>query len=152
MKTPILPGSSYKLPDGRIVRLVSCDGISAVVRYMNGPGEETLTVCHVDDRYRVLPKTYFKNRVTRQVMRPGHPRWYEFLKRLRGPEGCNFRETKLGRVTWRCRGGRDKSLAIAILQRIGDIDVERSLEYFERNSGYCDCEILFNVAHQRAPT
>ena len=85
-------------------------------------------------------------------MRPGHPKWYEFLKRLEGPEGCNFTEAKSGRITWFCRGGRDKSLAIAIMQKIGHIDLETSLEYFEWKGGYCDCEILFNVAYQEETT
>lgn len=81
------------------------------------------------------------------VMRPAHPRWNEFLQRLGGPEGCNFGETESEGITWRCNGGRDKSFAIAIMKEMGDVDVEQSLDFFERNGGYCDCEIAFNVEH-----
>lgn len=80
----------------------------------------------------------------KQVMRPEHAKWHKFLKRLEGPEGCNFTETEKG-ITWRCQGGRDKSLATAIMRRFPDVDLERSIDYFEKNGGYCDCEILFNL-------
>lgn len=78
-------------------------------------------------------------------MNPRHPRWREFLRRLEGVEGCNFAEDETGQITWRCSGDGDKSLAIAIMQKIQDVDIERSLDYFEQNGGYCDCEILFNL-------
>ena len=67
------------------------------------------------------------------------------MTRLEGPEGCNFKEGGGGEITWRCNGGRDKSLAVAIMKKIKGIDVERSIHYFEKNGGYCDCEILFNL-------
>ena len=82
----------------------------------------------------------------RQFMRPGHPRWREFLERLEGLDGCDFKEDEKGQVTWRCEGGNDKSLASAIMRSMGDVDVSGSLSYFERHGGYCDWEILFNVA------
>jgi hypothetical protein len=78
-------------------------------------------------------------------MNPQHPRWQEFVTRLEGPEGCNFRKDSSGKTTWNCKGGRDKRLAIAILQQMADIDLDASVNYFESNGGYCDCEILFNV-------
>jgi hypothetical protein len=79
------------------------------------------------------------------LMNPQHARWQEFVTRLEGPEGCNFRKDKSGQITWKCEGGRDKRLAIAILRQMADIDLDASVNYFESNSGYCDCEILFNV-------
>jgi hypothetical protein len=37
-------------------------------------------------------------------------------------------------------------MARAILEAMGGIDVYRSLEYFESEGGFCDCEIYGNVA------
>lgn len=87
------------------------------------------------------------------IMKPGHLRWKEFYKRLEGEEGCNFRKEKgppdedgSFNVIWDCAGGTDKSKARAILETMEGIDVEASLTYFESKGGYCDCEILMNVA------
>jgi len=80
------------------------------------------------------------------VMTPQHPHWTKFIERLEGPEGCDFKESDEGKVTWHCKGGVDKTFAEAILTAMGDIDVVASLAYFEENGGHCDCEILFNVA------
>ena len=87
-----------------------------------------------------------------QVMTPDHPRWEEFIHRLEGPEGCHFQgeyddDGKLipDSVKWECAGGEDKSKAVAILRTMPEIDVTASLVFFEQHSGYCDCEIVFNV-------
>lgn len=86
-------------------------------------------------------------KVKTQRMDHGHPRWDESLWRFDGPEGCNFRTSKAtGKTTWRCEGGYDKTKAEAILKAMGDIDIQSSMKYFEKNGGHCDCEILFNVA------
>jgi hypothetical protein len=78
-----------------------------------------------------------------------HESWDEFTERLAGPEGCNFRWDENGEMRWQCAGGNDKSLAIGILQRMGeDIDIPASLAYFEEHGGFCDCEIVFNVARE----
>lgn len=79
-------------------------------------------------------------------MTPEHPDWREFLRKLEGPLGCNFKQDENGAITWRCNGGRDKSYAVAIMKKMGDVAIEDSLDYFESNGGSCDCEILFNVA------
>ncbi len=78
-------------------------------------------------------------------MTKDHPRWEEFLDRLVGPEGCNFREDADGKVVQDCCGVY-QPLAIRILKKMGGIDIPASIEYFEENGGFCDCEILFNVA------
>ena len=75
-----------------------------------------------------------------QVMTKEHPKWEEFCKRLRGPEGCDFREGGTA-----CIGGRDKRFAIRILRTYEDIDIQETINYFEQHGGYCDCEILLNV-------
>lgn len=77
------------------------------------------------------------------IMSQNHPRWGEFVQRLEGPKGCNFREVK-GEIRWNCEG--DHKLSTAILEDIGNIDVTKSLSYFKDSGGYCDCEVIFNVA------
>lgn len=81
-----------------------------------------------------------------ETMTPKKPRWSEFITRLEGKDGCNFSKDKDGKIRWDCKGGRDKSFAIKILQSMGNIDIANSLKYFEENGGYCDCEIYFNIA------
>lgn len=74
---------------------------------------------------------------------PAHPRWEEFLERLRGPEGCNFTET-----SWTCFGGTDKRFSRRILGRMGlsEQAIAASLAYFEDHGGCCDCEVVSDVA------
>jgi Protein of unknown function (DUF2695) len=76
-----------------------------------------------------------------QPILPRHPRWEEFLDRLYGPEGCNFK------TTWTCFGGTDKRFSREILTRMGlsDRAIAVSLAYFEDHGGYCDCEVVLNV-------
>ena len=86
-----------------------------------------------------------------QRMDPSHPKWREFLDRLEGAEGCDFKQKDPNdptSVTWKCAGGTDKSLAGKILAKMGlsDVEILSSFTYFEKEGGYCDCEILFNVA------
>jgi hypothetical protein len=80
-----------------------------------------------------------------RLMRPENPRWAEFLERLQGPGGCDFKKDGNGEITWRCKGGKDKTLATAIMQSMSDVDVPASLAYFERHGGFCDCEIVLNT-------
>ncbi len=79
------------------------------------------------------------------IMQPTHPRWEEFCERLGGPDGCNFRKNESGDLIWDCRGGFDKTKSRAILETIPEIDVDGSLDYFEKHGGHCDCEVLFNI-------
>lgn len=81
------------------------------------------------------------------LMTPNHPDWERFYGLLQGPEGCDFREDERGKITWRCAGGMDKSIATQILEKnFPGINVEASLAYFETRGGHCDCEIVFNVS------
>ena len=84
-----------------------------------------------------------------KTMTVNHPRWSEFLKRLTGKEGCNFRKDDKGRARWTCKGGFSRPFATKILKEMGDIDAPRSLKYFESRGGFCDCEIVFNVPVRR---
>ena len=100
----------------------------------------------------------------RLPMTPTHPRWREFIYRLDSEEGCNFRvnskdnwlkeKNTAGKlVAWikpdgllyDCNNKLERPFAVAILQKMGNIDIPKSLEFFNEHGGYCDCEILFNV-------
>lgn len=83
--------------------------------------------------------------MTAAVLTPEHPRWPEFIDRLAGPEGCDFRQDEKGNYSWKCAGGSDQSLSRAILESMGGLDVEGSLAYFSVHGGHCDCEVIFNV-------
>ena len=86
-----------------------------------------------------------RHKMKLKVMTPQHPKWREFCDRLTSSDGCNFQEDENGKITWRCRGGHDKSFATQILQSYSNIDIKASLQYFDEHGGHCDCEILFNV-------
>jgi hypothetical protein len=77
------------------------------------------------------------------ILSRGHPRWGEFVERLRGSEGCDikFEDEK---TSWKCSHGRDRPIATAILRSIRNIDVEGTLDHLQSEGGRCDCEILFN--------
>lgn len=79
-----------------------------------------------------------------RIMCPEHPRWREFIDRLVGPEGCNFREQG-GLHGWNCSGEDDRPFCRAILVAMGGIDAEGTLRYFDVHGGHCDCEVVFNV-------
>lgn len=72
-----------------------------------------------------------------------HPRWGKFMERLEGVEGCNFHDNSDGNMTWRCAHNHD--LATKILADMGGFDAKASIESFEDNGGYCDCEIVLNM-------
>jgi len=74
----------------------------------------------------------------------------EFLNRLEGPEGCNFRQTDpkdLNTLRWTCASGNDKSLSRKILKamKIKKADADIFLAMCDAMGGHCDCEILFNA-------
>ena len=65
-----------------------------------------------------------------EIMNKKNKKWNEFVERLGLTD---------------CKGGNDKSSTIKIMKEMGDINIEDSIEYFDRNGGFCDCEILLNV-------
>ncbi len=77
--------------------------------------------------------------------------WEEFLARLEGSEGCDFRQKIPGDVksiTWKCSNGRSRPFAEKILKEMG-ISVAKIADvmtFCDEHGGYCDCEIVFNVA------
>ena len=66
------------------------------------------------------------------VLTPADHRWVAFATAL------DAAATKHG-----CR--HDHQLAEQIMRDMGGIDIPGSIAFFERQGGYCDCEILFNV-------
>jgi len=81
-----------------------------------------------------------------EILTTEHERWAEFASILEGEQGCNFREREDGETIWDCSAGTDKSLTKSILIRFfPETDIDKTMDYFESNGGYCDCEILFNV-------
>lgn len=84
------------------------------------------------------------------TMTPWHPRWIEFLSRLEAPEGCSFQvgaDSLPNSTTWLCSCRSNKDKAIKILETMDGVNIPASLRYFERKGGFCDCQILFNVAN-----
>ena len=85
------------------------------------------------------------------AMTPSHSRWQEFIDRLAGPEGCDFRQTDAAdprSVTWRCDSEDDTCpLSRAILADLGfmPVAIDESIQYFHDHGGFCDCEILVNL-------
>lgn len=81
-----------------------------------------------------------------------HPLWEDFVERLNGPEGCDFRfegpDDDISNLRWTC-DSQDDSLPFsrAIMKDMGfsDDEIDDSLAYFAENGGFCDCEVLFNV-------
>lgn len=65
------------------------------------------------------------------ILNPKNPRWDEFADRLKAA-------TLNG-----CHGSNNTE---AILHSMGDIDVAGSLAFFQQHGGFCDCEIVSNVA------
>jgi hypothetical protein len=80
------------------------------------------------------------------MMTPLDGRWPEFIERLEGPGGCNFREGP-GNGTWDCDNTSQRPIARRILAQMGlaPAEIEQSLGYFSAHGGMCDCEIVFNV-------
>lgn len=77
-----------------------------------------------------------KQNATLKIMTHAHPRWHEFIESLAGERD----------IMEKCSGGWNKSYATEILKKMGNLDIEKSIEYFEKHGGYCDCEILLNLA------
>lgn len=76
----------------------------------------------------------------------------EFFKKLEGKGGCDFREKIKGdpdSLTWKCKGGNDKSLSEIILKKmkIKKADADKFLSRCDSYGGHCDCEIIFNAAN-----
>lgn len=82
-----------------------------------------------------------------EVMTPHSKRWKKFYNTLSGKDGCNFTRDSKGEIHWKCDSkDRSRPLATKIMTKMGNIDIPKTLQYFDNHGGYCDCEIMFNVA------
>jgi len=67
------------------------------------------------------------------ILNTDNPRWDEFAQRLvdelPGPGCCDHSHRAAKRI----------------MTDMGNINIPASIEFFEENGGYCDCEILLNV-------
>jgi hypothetical protein len=73
-----------------------------------------------------------------EVLTPESPRWEQFIEKLSAAlaeDGC-------------AGDASDDTHCHAkfIIRAMGGFDIESSLAYFEDHGGYCDCEIILNVA------
>lgn len=75
-----------------------------------------------------------------KIMDKRNKNFYKFIEEL--DKKCNFRGEGKD-IRWNCE--HDHRRCKEILQKHKDIDIDATIKYFERNGGYCDCEILFNV-------
>ena len=65
---------------------------------------------------------------------------------LESPEGCNFRQEIPGdseSITWTCDGTLKLTRR---WMRVHGINEATTIPELEERGGYCDCEVLFNVA------
>lgn len=77
---------------------------------------------------------------TKEVLTPGHKLWPEFRKKLSKAIVTHVN----GKPHSKCQG--DLSQTIKILRSLHNIDVEETIILFQENQGFCDCEVLMNVA------
>ena len=72
-----------------------------------------------------------------EILTPDSPRWETFIEGLESwlseNDGCDGDREHVHRC------------AKAVMHKMGRINIEASLSYFEDHGGYCDCEILLNV-------
>ncbi|WP_037411545.1 DUF2695 domain-containing protein [Candidatus Solirubrobacter pratensis] len=74
-----------------------------------------------------------------------HPRFPEFLDRLSGREGIDLVDD--GRAgTWSCDATTTKAQAIMRAMGLRGDAIASSLAYFSARGGFCDCEIVLEVA------
>lgn len=88
----------------------------------------------------------------KKVFGPKHPRWQEFIERLRGYEGCNFREIYGGgSIIWDCRCGDDTTCArtILLLMNLDGFSVPATIQYFALLGARCDCEIAIQLGETK---
>jgi hypothetical protein len=85
------------------------------------------------------------------IMNKNHPKWEEFLERLDGIEGCNFRyidenlTEKQGlndriNINWNCKHGNNKYYAKEIIRKYyPECHIRLTMQFFESKGACCDC-------------
>jgi len=83
------------------------------------------------------------------VMQSEHPRWEEFVERTTMAIAGSVTGIDVDAALRGCNGHRLGGAlfesAWAVLAYM-DMDVERSIEFFEAHGGFCDCEVMLNIA------
>lgn len=80
-----------------------------------------------------------------------HPQWDQFIQILEGILYFHEIENEDGEpdIAWHCESDFTQTTAVLnfmiSLGILKDIDIDGTIEYFQENGGYCDCEVLFNV-------
>jgi hypothetical protein len=109
-----------------------------------------MTVHNHRGRAAAVPRRHEEREKMSETLTPSSPRWNEFYNAL-----ADTLTISADPGTWRCDGdqGMNKDTpervhryAKTVMANMGNVDVEASLKFFEEHGGYCDCEILFNVA------
>lgn len=77
----------------------------------------------------------------KEILDKNHPKYEDFMDELF--EEVDFRELEHGEITWNCNS--TMKITRKILKRIGNIDIAKTIAYFESHGGYCDCEVCLNV-------
>jgi hypothetical protein len=77
-------------------------------------------------------------------MTPDHPAWPQFVDEL--TRAVRLRVLDNGAIGWTCSHELDHAPRICRELGLDDQAVELSVAYWHARRGYCDCEILLNVA------
>lgn len=67
-----------------------------------------------------------------QIMTPSHPKWDAF-------------KFKLIRVSNKCDSISKKQTELILIKDFPEVNLKRSINFFEKHGGFCNCEILMNV-------
>jgi len=80
------------------------------------------------------------------LMTPRHPKWQRFIKKLKGPGYCDFRGSGKD-FRFNCDASRTCPKVRKALHALGanKQEIEQSIGFFAAMSGFCDCEIIWNV-------
>jgi hypothetical protein len=84
-----------------------------------------------------------RRRTAIEQMTPENPRWNEFinaLDKMGAKFGCD------GDGTGGFNPRHIHRHAKTVMEDMGNVDIKGSLAFFCEHGGYCDCEILWNVA------
>ena len=76
----------------------------------------------------------------KETLMPSHKHWPEFRLKL----NKSITNHVNGKPHSKCQG--NLSQTIKILKSMHDIDVDETIILFKEYQGFCDCEILMNVA------
>ena len=68
-----------------------------------------------------------------EVLTPHSPRWEEFIEQLDAALAENGCDAKTLRH------------AIAVMRKMGGVDIEATVDFLESHGGGCNCEIFLNV-------